>query len=155
MGDFWIDSLTDSGNNPITLHPEWDFAASEVAIRQDHRTLGGVQAIYNWTQYKAFSVPLRFVDSADAFRLNQWWRDQDLLGFTIDTSEDLKTVDCRLVNRNLPIGQRVRPYPDLHAGLLQLEATDASSFKEKFFVLDDAPNSGSLSHLDQSYNSIR
>lgn len=155
MGEFWIDSLTDSGHHPITLTPEYDYLEREVAIRATHRTVGGVQRIYDWTQYKAFTVPLRFVSSADAFRINQWWRDQDMLGFTLDTSEDLRTVDCRLVNETVPLGSFIKPYRDLYGGVLMLEATDASSFKEKFFVLDDPPNSGSLAHLDQTYNSIR
>ena len=155
MGDFWIDSLTDSGHNPITPTPEYDYLEREVAIRAAHRTVGGVQRIYDWARYKAFTVPLKFVNSADAFRINQWWRDQDVLGFTLDTSEDLRTVDCRLVNETVPLGSFIKPYRDLYGGVLMLEATDASSYQEKFFVLDDPPNSGSLGHLDQNYNSIR
>jgi len=155
VGIFQIDSLTDSGDNRIDLFPEPSYVAREQATRSSHRTLGGVERNYTWSTWKAFTVPWRFVNSADAFRINQWWRDSDILGFTLNSSEDLKTVDCRIANDSQPISGMISPYNDLHEGVLMLEATDASSFKEKFFVLDAIGDSGSLAHLDQTYNSIR
>lgn len=151
MGDFWIDSLTDSGSNPITLFPEHSFVMREQTIRASHRTIGGIQRVYDWANWKAFTTPIRFINSADTFRINQWWRGSDILGFTLNTSEDLKTVDCRLTNDSQPISRMISPYKDLHEGVLMLEATDGSSYKEKFFVLDD----NDLGLLDKTYNSIR
>ena len=114
MGIFQIDSLTDSGDNRIDLYPEPSFEAREQAIRASHRTLGGVHRVYDWNNFKAFTVPWRFVNSADTFRVNQWWRDSDILGFTLNSSEDLKTVDCRLTNDAQPLGGMISPYNDLH-----------------------------------------
>ena len=47
MSEFWIDSLTDSGHNPITLTPEYDYLEREVAIRAAHRTVGSLMVIWS------------------------------------------------------------------------------------------------------------
>ena len=150
MGDFLIDSLTDSGYNPITLHPEFDYQESERAIRAIHRTTGGVQRFYDWANFYAFSVPLNFVNSADANRINRWWRDSEILPFTLDSSIELNTVEARLVNETVPMGAFNRPYRDLYTGVLMLEATDASSYIRQIFTLDD----NVFGLMDKTYNGL-
>ncbi len=150
MGEIWIDSLTDT-SCPVVLHPEFEFQARERAIRATHRTIGGVQMVYDWAEYKAYTIPLNFVNSADAFRMNQWWRDNDILALWLDTSQDLRTVEGRLTNQEVPLGQFNEPYVDLHKGVLMFEATAADSYVKTPFVLDDALRG----LLDANHNPIR
>ena len=150
MGDFLLDGLTDSGYNPITLHPEWDFREQERAIRSRHRTKGGLERVYDWGTFFSYSVPLQIVNSADANRINRWWEDGTTLLFTLDSSVEINTAKVEFVNETVPMNVFNRPYQDLYAGVLMLEATDASSYTRQVFTLDDAV----FGLMDQTYNGL-
>lgn len=150
MADFLIDSLQDSGYNPITLSPEWSFSENEIARRATNRSQGGVQRVWDWGTHKGFTVPITWVSSADKFRINNWWRDSEVLAFTLSSSLDDNTSLCRIANGQQPLGLLHRPYTDFFRGTLQLEAIDASSYQAQPFVLDDAV----MGLLDQSYNAL-
>ncbi len=150
MGDFLIDSMADSGYNPVTLAPEYGYQEREAQERADHRTLAGVRHEYLWHTRAAFSVPLRYVTSADASRLNGWWRGRDTVAFTPAGSEFPTTWYCKIGNGEVPFGRLIAPYRDLYEGALLLEATDAGGPHPQPFVLDDAV----MGLLDQTYNGL-
>lgn len=153
MGDFLIDALVDSGYNPITLEPEYDYAELETAVRSRHRTVGHVLREYDWGTYLRFEVPLRYLTSADAARMAGWWRAGDDVFFTRSSSEFPSSVKCRIVNDQHPFPRRERPYSGgqaLFQGGLVLEATDAGSYVCQPLVLDDDV----MGLLDQTYNAL-
>ena len=151
-GEFLFDSVADSGTNPITLQPEWSFQQNQTAIRTQHRSQGGELQVWDWSNYLAFSVPLQFVDSADATRINSWWQAGDPVALTLNSSEANSTVIARIVNQQLPLNQFHRPNQNLWQGTLFLEALNGGDvgFQDSPFVLDDDV----MGLLDQSYNSL-
>ena len=151
MSDFLITNPTESGYNSIALKVSYGFIERDQIRKNYTRALGGTLRAYEWAKHKQFSVPLTYLNSSDTSRINQWWRDNNTLDFTLNSSLDQNTVICRMVNQELPIGQIHKSYTDQFFGSMQLEAIDASSFVGKPFILDDAV----LGLLDQSYNPLR
>lgn len=150
MGDFLIQSVQDSGNNPITVFPTFDFRDPKIALRTTHRTVGGKEKTYRWHERFRFQVPLQFVNSADANRINGWWDTADTVAFTLNSSIQAHTVICKIANTEWPLASRNRPYRDQYTGVLFLEAVNANSYQPQPFVLDDAV----MGLMDQTYNAL-
>jgi len=149
MGDFYLTSMSDV-SCPILLHPDWGFRDRETLIVSEHRTQAGKDFAYRWGSHQRFQVPLQFVDSADQARITDWWSGQQQVAFTLDTSETLSTVLCRITNRTRPLGAFTRPYADLYRGSLELESLDGSPKTRRPFILDDE----TLGLLNQQYNAL-
>jgi hypothetical protein len=149
MGDFFITSITDV-NCPYAIYPGWSFRDRETQILSSHRTQGGRLFSYLWGRYFKYQIPLRFVDSAGQNFLNSWWRNQETVALTLDSSETEATVLCNIVNRTTPIDKFVQPYSDLFEGVLRLEAVDDAPKTRRPFILDDFL----FGLLDQDFNAI-
>jgi hypothetical protein len=132
------------------LHPDWTFRDRETLILSEHRTQTGKAFAYRWGAYARFDLPLRFINSADQTRINAWWSAQDEVAFTLNTSETLSTVLCRIANRSRPLDRRVPPYDDLFRGSLELESLDGTERTRRPFILDDEISG----LLDQNYNAL-
>ena len=90
------------------------------------------------------------MDSAGQNFLNSWWRNQETVALTLDSSETEATVLCNIVNDTAPIDKFVQPYSDLFEGILRLEAVDDAPKTRRPFILDDSL----FGLLDQDYNAI-
>lgn len=108
--------------DPLVLHPEWSFRERAQLIREQHRTRSGELHGVVWSRFLAYRVPLRFLARAEADRLNHWWRTQQPLVFTLDSSDAESRYVVRIVNDTQPVGRRLRPYDDRFAGALELES---------------------------------
>ena len=138
MAKWLIDSITDSGNNPIELHPRQGFLENEPGRRTPHRMLGGNQQITYWPTRKSWSVPLTWVTSADALRINTWWEDGDELRWTLNDSASPSTYPVFIVNQEKPLGQYHQVNRDFFQGVLMLEEKDDSAATPRgTFILDD------------------
>ncbi len=124
-GNYTLNSSEDP--NEIIIFPTYEFAERDKAIRATTRTVGGFQRTFDWSDFRAYTIPLIFINSADKFQINQWWRNGDTIQFTLNTSESLSTIDCRITNNQLPIGQLHNGRFDLYQGAIQLEAIEANS----------------------------
>ena len=124
-GNYTLNASEDP--NEIIIFPTYDFVERDKANRAYTRTLGGFQRTFDWSDFRAYTVPLIFINSADKFQINQWWRNGNTIQFTLNTSVSLSTINCRMVNRQMPIGQLHTGRFDLFQGAIQLEAIEANS----------------------------
>lgn len=111
--------------DPITLHPEYGFAAEARVRKAEHRTRAGFLHTYHWSRHGAWTVPLRYLSAAEAALLNWWWQTQRDLVFTLDTSDSEAMQIVRITNDTQPIGGKIRPYAyadEGWQGVLHLEA---------------------------------
>ncbi len=137
MGNARLSTLHETGvNTAVELHPEWSLAAEQRVEASHHRTLSGRLFSYRWGSHAAYRVPLRFVPEDRRDLLRQWWRGGERLLFTANTSADNTGAVCFIVNRQEPLGHRVRGLHDHWAGLLRLEAADSRTGLGLPFVLD-------------------
>lgn len=149
MGAFFLTGMSDVAC-PMAVHPDWRYRDAQTLIASRHRTRGGGLFSYHWGGFHRFSFGLRFVDSADQARINQWWETGDEVAFTFDSSQTPATVLCRLVNEHKPIDRFVEPYQDWFEGDLRLESIAGTEKWARPFILDD----GVFGLLDQPYNAL-
>ncbi len=149
MGDFYITGMSDV-TCPILINPEWSFQDQETLILSEHRTQAGKLFSYLWGNIAKYRVPLRFVNSSEQSKFNDWWKNQDEVAFTLNSSETESTVFCRLRNQTKPINKFIEPYNDMFEGTLQLEGLENVPKTRRPFILDD----GISGLLDQDYNAL-
>lgn len=149
MGPFLLSAL-DEATAPLTLEAERGFAAQQLRRQAGHRTLHGEHYAYPWYRIHRFRVPLSFVESAAAARINGWWQAGTVLALTLDTSAWPSTHLCRAVNAESPLHAQREPYAALRAGELLLEALVPGDAVPQPFILDDLL----MGRLDQPYNAI-
>lgn len=151
MGDFYITALSDV-NCPILIHPEWSYRDKETMILSRHRTQTGNLYSYIWGRYLQFQIPLRFVNSSDQSRINNWWEDQEDIAITLNSSESVSTVLCKIVNKTKPIDKFTMPYNNLFEGDIKLETfqeNGTTKYRRPFILDDDISGL-----LDQDYNAL-
>ena len=149
MGPFLLSPL-DEATAPLLLEAERGFTTQQFRRQAQHRTLHGEHYVYPWHRIQRFRVPMNFVDSATAARINGWWQAGTVLALTLDTSAWPSTHLCRAVNPESPLHALREPYGTLRAGELLLEALTPGDAVPRPFILDD-PTFG---RLDQPYNAI-
>lgn len=110
-------TLTDS-SALVTLYPEYDFKDAGEKVEERHRTRGGAEFRYNFGSFDHFEFSVKYVNSADAYQIQQWWTDSTSLFFTADGN----TYMLRIANNTKPLGHKILPYDDLFDGSLILES---------------------------------
>ncbi len=150
MAQFLLDSLTDSGYNPIELHPGQGFVDRELGRRSQHTALEGNQQVSYWPTRPAWTVPIAWVSSENALRINDWWKTGDELSWTLNTSATPSTALVIIANAGLPLGRYHTTNRDFLQGVLMLEAKNNAAKQEEVFVLDD----DIYGLLDQDYNAL-
>lgn len=113
----WI--LFISSGNDVTFTPEWDFERNDKKVENIHRGRSGRSWVYKWGSYSAWKFSASFISSRDMSVVNSWW----------STNSELKLMESgvsgvysvRLMNKDYPIGQYVKPYTTLFKGTIELE----------------------------------
>ena len=105
-----------------TLLPGWDLARREELIVSRHSSLAGRDAVTSWGGFQGFTLRLEWIAGSRADLLHHWWRGQVPCLFTLDTSDATACWPVRIVNRQRPLGQRVRPHVDHYRGALELQS---------------------------------
>lgn len=104
----------------IDIDPEYDFKDGGQKIEDVHRAKSGAQYRYLWGSYEKIEFSLMYVNSSDAYTINNWW----------DTNADLKfmevnvaasEVQVHVTNRNKPIDKNIKPYRNQFKGKVILE----------------------------------
>lgn len=149
MGPFLLSPL-DEATAPLILDAERGFAMQQFRRQAQHRTLHGAYYAYPWHRVQRFRVPLSFVESATAARINGWWQAGTVVAFTLDSSAWPSTHLCRAVNAETPLHTQREPYAALRAGELLLENLLPGDAVPRPFILDDPV----LGRLDQPYNAV-
>ena len=149
MGPFLLCPL-DEATDPQNLDAEQGFTMQQSRRQARHRTLHGEHYLYPWHRIHRFHVPLSFVESATANRINGWWRANTVLAFTLEASAWPSTHLCRAVNAESPLQTQREPYAELRAGTLVLESLLPGDAVARPFILDDPV----MGHLDQPYNAL-
>ena len=139
MADWLLDSLTDSGNNPIELHPSRDYTEGETGRRTQHLYTGGNQQIAYWPTRKQWTVPVTWINSLDASRIQTWWENGDSLSWTLSESSSPSTYTVQLANQEKPLQKYHVVNRDQFQGVLMLEAVnnDAAAIQGTFILEDD------------------
>lgn len=138
MANWLLDSITDSGNNPIEFHPSPGYREEEVGRRSHHDMMGGNQQIAYWPTRKRWVVPVTWVNSADALRVRTWWESGDLLSWTLNESSSPSTFFVQLANQERPLQQYHQVNRDQYQGVMMLETVDDSAAVVRgTFLLDD------------------
>lgn len=109
-------TLTDS-TTLVTLYPEYDFTDAGTKIEESHRVRDGGEFKYKFGSYDKFTFGLRYVNSSDAYNINQWWNTNTALYFNNDGT----IFNVRLANGTKPIGKYILPYTNLFEGTIELE----------------------------------
>lgn len=109
--------LTDSVD-VFSFYPEYDFTDSSFKNEEVTRTRDGSEYRYKFGEVTRIDFTVRYVSSADATKVQNWYSDNTSL-FLYD---DVHTHSIRIVNTSKPLSKRVRPYDDLFEGKLELES---------------------------------
>lgn len=138
MANWLLDSVTDSGNNPIEFHPSPGYREEEVGQRRHHNMLGGNQQTTYWPTRKRWMVPTTWVNSADAFRVQTWWENGNQLLWTLSDSGAPSTFSVLIANQERPFQQYHQVNRDQFQGVMILETVDDSAaIVRGTFILDD------------------
>lgn len=106
------------GTSPVVnLHPSWDMAENETILTGVHSTLNRADVRYKFGSYKFWTVPLRFLTSSDSQVLNDAWKNQETVTWTVDSSAH----NVRIINDQNPVAQLEKPYFDQFRALLKLQ----------------------------------
>lgn len=110
----FVDSLAG-----LTVEPEWDYRGQDRKVEDMHRTRTGGRYVYRWGGYGRDTMTVRYVTSEFASIINSWWDSNTKLLWKNES--DTNVFSVLLVNKELPVGQFVRPYTDLYLGKIELE----------------------------------
>ncbi len=151
MTDFLLDSDTDSGHNPVELHPMEGYRDSEGGLRFPHPGIEGNQQITYWPTRRSWVVPITWVNSSDASRIQNWWENLDALRWTLSESFAPSTYLVNIVNQSKPLNLYHSVNPGFSQGVLMLETVDnRDAATGQLFTLDDDV----YGLLDQDYNPL-
>lgn len=109
----FVDSSTS-----VQVYPKWDYQESDRLIESQHRTRGGSLFRYNWGSYREFNFGVHFVNSSDAYLINNWWSNNTELLYTNDSGVQVFSV--MLINKSKPLDKRVKPYEEYYSGQINL-----------------------------------
>lgn len=112
-------TLWSSSGTDVTLTPEYAAKFGVVKDEVAHRTRAQRRFTYTWGHYRRWELPLTYVTTTDATRINSWWGASTLLNFTQDSGTTVHSV--QIVGLELPLSLPTPPYEDLRQGTLVLE----------------------------------
>jgi hypothetical protein len=115
-------SLFTNSTDGISFESEYGFTEEDRKIENSNRTRASVLATYQFSNYRRWKIPLRFVNSVDKEAINNWWRNNTELFFydNNDTSA-AATFKVRIVNKKTPIDKPEKPYDYEWKGRIELE----------------------------------
>lgn len=102
----------------LSLDPEFSFKQATRKIESRHRSRDASEFVYKWGEYDRFSVPVMYVNSETQSIVNSWWSSNADLLFKSESASAVYSV--HLVNRELPIGEFIKPYDTLFKGVIEL-----------------------------------
>jgi hypothetical protein len=110
-----------SSATAIQLYPEYDYKDSEKLIESRHRTLGGRQYNYKWSDYDNFEFSLNFVSEANASIINSWWNVRADLLYFVTSGSNTDVYSVMLMNNEKPLSGYNKPYDTYRKGKIILQ----------------------------------
>lgn len=104
--------------NEVSICPDWNFSKEDEKVQHRHKAVSGIHEVYKYGDFDARKFDLRYVSSSDAAIINSWWHSNAELLFTNNGYSDV--FSCMITNRNIPIGQVIKPYHDQFKGTIEL-----------------------------------
>jgi len=103
----------------IDLHPNWGMSDNEIRNRAEHTTLNQGFRSYRWGDHLTWDVPIDFMNSSESDLVNEWWRNQYNLLWTVDS---VNMFVVRIANDTTPFSTFRKPYQDQQQGTIKLQA---------------------------------
>lgn len=106
----------------ISFEPDYGFKNEDKKIESSNRTRSAQLSVYQFSNYRRWKLPLRYVNSADKATINDWWRNNEELYFFDNNDTSLAaTYAVRIVNKSTPIATPEKPYDYEWKGVIELE----------------------------------
>ncbi|MAE81155.1 MAG: hypothetical protein CMB80_00360 [Flammeovirgaceae bacterium] len=99
----------DASSSWVELHPTHGQFIEDFKLDQtQNRTIGGqINAFKLIGEAFRYTIPLTFVNSADKYAIEDWWRNQTEVAFTINISgTNPETVYSKIINKQRPLNQK-------------------------------------------------
>lgn len=104
----------------LDVEPGYDFLEHKTKIENSYRARSGDRYVYKWSEVSRYKFSVSYVDSTFKTVVNNsYWNDNANLIFANTPGGIFDEV--QLTNKQLPIGQPVKPYDDLFKGIINLE----------------------------------
>lgn len=119
MSEFRLISLT--GSSALwCLRPRWGMHEARRVRRESLRDRTGGLHTLTWGGWYEATVPLHLAGGALADALQQWWREQARLAWTVESSDGAETAIVRVADPVAPLGRRERGQPQRRRGTVRL-----------------------------------
>jgi hypothetical protein len=109
--------LTD-GTTTVSFEPTYGYKNKQKQLVNRHEVRDGGMYQYQFSNPKAWNLPLIYVSSANAETLNGWWRAGTELSVTPHGSVEVTTVG--IINKEAPISQNIKPSDTEFKGRIDL-----------------------------------
>jgi len=115
-------TLFTNSSDGISFEPDFGFKHRDKKIENSIRARSGIQAVYQFGEYRRWKIPVRFVSSGDKQTLNTWWRNNtELFFFDNNDMTAAGTFGVRITNKSAPIFTPEKPYDYEWKGNLELD----------------------------------
>lgn len=102
----------------VEVNPEYDFSEPDKKIESNHTSRNGKRFKYLWGETKNTKFSVSYVDSSFKTIVNSWWGANASLRYFDDVLS--VTNSGWLMGDEKPVSQRIKPYDDLFAGVINL-----------------------------------
>jgi hypothetical protein len=86
--------LGETFSGAVEIPPMWSLKRPRKQTRTETRSKSGKLFLHRWNNYQTFSLPIEFIESADATTINDWWAANTELTLFIQSGDvwDLTTA---------------------------------------------------------------